>query len=220
MGQGRRRLRNSRQGVGGTGAGHRQLQSDGSQHPLAELIQEALGHAGRITAGVAFSGGGQPGGGIGQRSRHRGRRWQNRHGHAIPLLQQPRRHACRHLGLQASQQGHEGQGHRFAVVGRLADVVAEGQPQGRQLVIQAGRAIKSLSNGFPTQTISSSPAAASASRLGSNAPCPLAAMHSSGFTLATVLIFGSGLFVLATLFFGTKGGYYNTDSYDGNGTAH
>ena len=42
----------------------------------------------------------------------------------------------------------------------------------------------------------------------------------SGFTLATVLIGGSGLFVLATLFFGTKGGYYDTDAYDGNGTAH
>ncbi len=28
------------------------------------------------------------------------------------------------------------------------------------------------------------------------------------------------LFVLATLFFGTKGGYYDTDDYDGNGTAH
>ncbi len=39
-------------------------------------------------------------------------------------------------------------------------------------------------------------------------------MHSSGFTLATVLIGGSGLF------FGTKGGYYDTDKYDGNGTAH
>ena len=37
---------------------------------------------------------------------------------------------------------------------------------------------------------------------------------------ATVLIGGSGLFVLATLFFGTKGGYYDTDQYDGNGTAH
>ena len=45
-------------------------------------------------------------------------------------------------------------------------------------------------------------------------------MHSSGFTLATVLIGGSGLFVLATLFFGTKGGYYDTDKYEGNGTAH
>ena len=43
---------------------------------------------------------------------------------------------------------------------------------------------------------------------------------SCGFTLATVLLGGSGLFVLATLFFGTKGGYYNTDKYDGNGTAH
>ena len=45
-------------------------------------------------------------------------------------------------------------------------------------------------------------------------------MGTAGFSLATVLIFGSGLFVLATLFFGTKGGYYDTDDYDGNGTAH
>ncbi len=45
-------------------------------------------------------------------------------------------------------------------------------------------------------------------------------MHTSGFTLATVLLAGSGLFVLSTLFFGTKGGYYDTDQYDGNGTAH
>jgi hypothetical protein len=48
--------------------------------------------------------------------------------------------------------------------------------------------------------------------------------HSSmaipGFNLATVLVITSGLFCLATLFFGTKGGYYDTDSYDGNGTAH
>ncbi|MFQ6539639.1 MULTISPECIES: hypothetical protein [Aphanothece] len=45
-------------------------------------------------------------------------------------------------------------------------------------------------------------------------------MDSSGFTLATVLLATSGLFCLATLFFGTKGGYYDTDNYDGNGTAH
>ena len=49
---------------------------------------------------------------------------------------------------------------------------------------------------------------------------PPSPMHSSGFTLASVLLGGSGLFVLATLFFGTKGGYYDTDNYDGNGTAH
>ena len=42
----------------------------------------------------------------------------------------------------------------------------------------------------------------------------------SGFNLGTVLLFGCGLFVLATLYFGTRGGYYNTDNYDGNGTAH
>ncbi|MBM5828040.1 MAG: hypothetical protein FJ050_08325 [Cyanobacteria bacterium M_surface_7_m2_040] len=45
-------------------------------------------------------------------------------------------------------------------------------------------------------------------------------METSGFNLGTVLVFGSGLFVLATLFFGTRGGYYDTDKYDGNGTAH
>ena len=45
-------------------------------------------------------------------------------------------------------------------------------------------------------------------------------MESSGLTLASVLLAGSGLFCLATLFFGTKGGYYDTDAYDGNGTAH
>jgi hypothetical protein len=42
----------------------------------------------------------------------------------------------------------------------------------------------------------------------------------SGFNLGTVLLAGSGLFVLASLFFGTRGGYYDTDDYDGNGTAH
>ena len=45
-------------------------------------------------------------------------------------------------------------------------------------------------------------------------------MDSSGLTLASVLVAGSGLFVIATLFFGTKGGYYDTDDYTGNGTAH
>ncbi|WP_413324362.1 hypothetical protein [Synechococcus sp. MIT S9503] len=42
----------------------------------------------------------------------------------------------------------------------------------------------------------------------------------SGFNLGTVMLFSSGLFVTATMFFGTQGGYYNTDQYDGNGTAH
>ena len=45
-------------------------------------------------------------------------------------------------------------------------------------------------------------------------------MEPSGLTLATVLVATSGLFVLATLFFGTKGGFYDSDVYDGNGTAH
>ncbi|QNI57316.1 NADH dehydrogenase subunit NdhP [Synechococcus sp. BIOS-U3-1] len=42
----------------------------------------------------------------------------------------------------------------------------------------------------------------------------------SGFNLGTVLLFGSGFFVAATFLVGTWGGYYNTDQYDGNGTAH
>jgi hypothetical protein len=42
----------------------------------------------------------------------------------------------------------------------------------------------------------------------------------TGLTLGSVLLVLSLLFCLSTLFFGTKGGYYDTDSYDGNGTAH
>ena len=42
----------------------------------------------------------------------------------------------------------------------------------------------------------------------------------SGFNLGTVLLLSIVLFPAACLFFGTRGGYYNTDKYDGNGTAH
>ena len=42
----------------------------------------------------------------------------------------------------------------------------------------------------------------------------------SGFNLGTVLLGSIVLFPLACLFFGTRGGYYNTYQYDGNGTAH
>ncbi|MCX5969256.1 MAG: hypothetical protein NTV57_16820 [Cyanobacteria bacterium] len=45
-------------------------------------------------------------------------------------------------------------------------------------------------------------------------------MDPSAFNLGTVLLTTCGLFCLATLFFGTKGGYYDSDDYDGNGTAH
>tara|TARA_B100000902_G_scaffold359655_1_gene375670 strand:+ start:409 stop:543 length:135 start_codon:yes stop_codon:yes gene_type:complete len=38
--------------------------------------------------------------------------------------------------------------------------------------------------------------------------------------LSDVLVWMSIPFVLITLYFGTKGGYYNTDKYDGDGTAH
>ena len=38
--------------------------------------------------------------------------------------------------------------------------------------------------------------------------------------LETVLIIAALPFVALTLYFGTKGGYYDTDKYDGHGTAH
>ena len=38
--------------------------------------------------------------------------------------------------------------------------------------------------------------------------------------LGNVLLYACVPFCLVTLFFGTKGGYYDTDKYDGDGTAH
>ena len=38
--------------------------------------------------------------------------------------------------------------------------------------------------------------------------------------LGKALLFVAIPFVLTTLYFVTKGGYYDTDDYDGNGTAH
>jgi len=38
--------------------------------------------------------------------------------------------------------------------------------------------------------------------------------------LSDVLIWATIPFVLVTLYFGTRGGYYDTDKYDGDGTAH
>lgn len=35
-----------------------------------------------------------------------------------------------------------------------------------------------------------------------------------------ILVVLTAVFVVATLFFGTKNGFYNTDSYHGNGSAH
>lgn len=51
-------------------------------------------------------------------------------------------------------------------------------------------------------------------------PTAFVPMDSHPFNLASILLGLSAAFVLATLFFGTKGGYYDTDDYDGNGTAH
>ncbi|MCX5931356.1 MAG: hypothetical protein NTW83_05900 [Cyanobacteria bacterium] len=50
---------------------------------------------------------------------------------------------------------------------------------------------------------------AEAARLGLTAP-------SRGRSLALCRV----CFVLTTLYFGTRGGYYDSDDYDGNGTAH
>ena len=30
----------------------------------------------------------------------------------------------------------------------------------------------------------------------------------------------TGLFIISAIYFGTKNGYYDTDYYDGNGSAH
>ena len=38
--------------------------------------------------------------------------------------------------------------------------------------------------------------------------------------LQKILLVISIPFVLLTLYFGTKGGYYDSDKYQGNGTAH
>ena len=38
--------------------------------------------------------------------------------------------------------------------------------------------------------------------------------------LQTVLIFTSLPFVVLTLYFGSKGGYYDSDNYTGDGCAH
>ena len=35
-----------------------------------------------------------------------------------------------------------------------------------------------------------------------------------------ILVGLTALFVVATLFFGTKNGFYNSDNYHGNGSAH
>ena len=38
--------------------------------------------------------------------------------------------------------------------------------------------------------------------------------------LGNILVVVTVPFVIVTLYFGTKGGYYDTDKYDGDGTAH
>lgn len=35
-----------------------------------------------------------------------------------------------------------------------------------------------------------------------------------------VLVILTGIFILSSLFFGTKNGFYDSDNYHGNGTAH
>ncbi len=38
--------------------------------------------------------------------------------------------------------------------------------------------------------------------------------------LANILFWSAFPFVMATLYFGSKGGYYDTDNYKGDGCAH
>jgi len=45
-------------------------------------------------------------------------------------------------------------------------------------------------------------------------------MQSNGITLAQLLPLLAVLFSISLVVFGNTGGFYNTDSYDGNGTAH
>jgi hypothetical protein len=35
-----------------------------------------------------------------------------------------------------------------------------------------------------------------------------------------IMVILTGLFLVSALFFGTKNGFYDTDKYDGNGSAH
>jgi hypothetical protein len=35
-----------------------------------------------------------------------------------------------------------------------------------------------------------------------------------------VMVILTGIFIVSSLFFGTKNGFYDSDYYDGNGTAH
>jgi hypothetical protein len=47
--------------------------------------------------------------------------------------------------------------------------------------------------------------------------------YRNGYTtmdIKVILAILTGLFVVATLFFGTKNGFYDTDNYHGNGSAH
>ncbi len=38
--------------------------------------------------------------------------------------------------------------------------------------------------------------------------------------IKAILLVLTGVFVVSTLFFGTRNGFYNTDNYHGNGSAH
>jgi len=35
-----------------------------------------------------------------------------------------------------------------------------------------------------------------------------------------LMVIFTGLFIVSALFFGTKNGFYDSDKYDGNGSAH
>jgi drug/metabolite transporter superfamily protein YnfA len=46
------------------------------------------------------------------------------------------------------------------------------------------------------------------------------AKRTNPMDIKLILAILTGIFIVSSLFFGTKNGFYDSDSYDGNGTAH
>ena len=48
----------------------------------------------------------------------------------------------------------------------------------------------------------------------------LQTFHCIVMDIKAILLVLTGIFVVATLFFGTRNGFYDSDDYHGNGSAH
>lgn len=46
------------------------------------------------------------------------------------------------------------------------------------------------------------------------------AKKTNSMDIKLIIAILTGIFIVSSLFFGTKNGFYDSDSYDGNGTAH